>query len=161
MRLTILSQMPFLPDSFTEVPEPTSLRHLNKGTGRPLNTIHKARKEIIMEIIKATTTDRKTLYQLTRGADVRKISDMVGQDLTVKNFVLYKDQKSNGEFMQVLAIEAEDGTMVATNSSTFINEFTGIAEICGPEASDMVGEKVRIMAGTGKSGRRFMTCVWA
>ena len=92
-----------------------------------------------MEIIKATTTDRKTLYQLTRGADVRKISDMVGQDLTVKNFVLYKDQKSNGEFMQVLAIEAEDGTMVATNSSTFINEFTGIAEICGPEPADKPG----------------------
>ena len=117
--------------------------------------------EIIMEIIKATTTDRKTLYQLTRGADVRKVSEIVGQDLIVKNFVLYKDQKSNGDFMQVLAIEAEDGTMVATNSSTFINEFTGIAEICGPEPADMIGEKVRVMAGTGKSGRRFMTCVWA
>lgn len=161
MRPTILSQMPFLPDSFTEGPEPTSLRPLNKGTGRSLNTIHKARKEYVMEIIKATATDRKKLYQLTRGADVRKISDMVGQDLTVKSFVLYKDQKSNGESMQVLAIEAEDGTMVATNSSTFINEFTGIAEICGPEPADMIGEKIRIMSGTGKSGRRFMTCVWA
>lgn len=114
-----------------------------------------------MEIIKTTTTDRKTMYQLARGADVQKVSSMVGQDITVKNFVLYRDQKVNGDFMEVLAIEGDDGTMVATNSSTFINEFTGICGICGSEPSDMVGEKIRIMAGTGKSGRQFMTCVWA
>lgn len=114
-----------------------------------------------MNIIKTTTRDKKTLYQLTKGANVHRLQEAEGKDITVKNFILYEDVKSTGEVMRILAVEADTGEMVATNSPTFISEFDDICTISGDDPADMIGETVRVVAGMSKSGRKYFNCVWA
>lgn len=113
-----------------------------------------------MKIIETTTTDRKTLYKLTKGADLKRIQDSDGAQITVQNYVLYEDVKNNGDVYEILSIEAGDGTMYATNSRTFKEAFLDIKTICGDPA-DMVGETVEVTSGTSKAGRTFYTCTWA
>lgn len=113
-----------------------------------------------MKIIQTTTTDRKTLYQLTKGANLKRIQDSNGEKISVKNYVLYEDTKNNGEVYEILSIEAQDGSMYATNSRTFKEAFLDIATICGGPA-DMIGETVLVTSGTSKAGRTFYTCTWA
>ena len=114
-----------------------------------------------MNILKTTTNDKKTVYQLTKSAALQRIQDNEGKDIEVKNFVLYEDVKNSGEIATVLSIEDASGEMYATNSPTFREAFLDIASICGDDPADMIGEKVRITSGTSKAGRKFFTCVWA
>lgn len=112
-----------------------------------------------MKIIATTTTDKKTLYKMTKGAGIQRVQDNAGAEITVKNFVLYEDVKASGEVMEIVAVEASDGTMIASNSPTFKDSFMDICTICGDPA-DMVGETVKIESGKSKAGRTFFTCVW-
>lgn len=114
-----------------------------------------------MNIINTTTRDKKTLYQLTKGAEVKRLQEAEGLDLVVKNFIIYDDEKGDGSTMRVLAFESDTGAMYATNSPTFISTFSDICTICGDEAADMIGEKIRVASGISKSGRKFFSCVWA
>lgn len=119
-----------------------------------------------MNIINTTTRDKKTLYQLTKGADVKRLQEAEGLELIVRNFIIYDDEKGDGSTMRVLAFEADTGgadpgAMYATNSPTFISTFSDICTICGDEAADIIGEKIRVASGISKSGRKFFSCVWA
>ena len=72
-----------------------------------------------MEIIRKTEgLNSADLYALTKGNDVRKLSDAKGEVLDIYKYVLYKDEDVKGEPMTVLAIETVDGAKYATNSKT-------------------------------------------
>lgn len=114
-----------------------------------------------MNIITSTTTDKKKLYQMTKGANVKRIQDNEGKTITVKNYVLYEETKNTGDIVAVLCVEDQDGGLYASNSPTFRESFLDISHICGDNPVDMIGEDVRIEAGTSKAGRKFFTCVWA
>lgn len=112
-----------------------------------------------MRIVTTTTNDRKTLYQMTKGANINRIQDNEGKTITVADYVVYEDTKASGDTMVILSIRDESGEIFATNSPTFKEAFYDISVICG-EPSDMVGEKVKIESGTSKAGRKFFTCSW-
>ena len=85
-----------------------------------------------MEIIKKSEgLNSADLYALTKGNDVRKMTDAKGEVLEVAKFVLYKDEDVNGNQMTVLALETVDGAKYATNSKTFVRNFTDIVAIFG------------------------------
>ena len=111
-----------------------------------------------MEIIKKTEgLTSADLYALTKGNDVRKMTDAKGEVLDVLKFVLYKDEDVKGNEMVVLAVETVDGAKYATNSKTFTRNFSDILAIY--EAGDEV-PPTRFIVGSGKSksNREYLTC---
>lgn len=111
-----------------------------------------------MEIIKKTEgLTPADLYALTKGNDVRKMADAKGEILDILKFVLYKDVDTKGAEMIVLAVETIDGARYATNSKTFVRNFTDILAIY-----DAGGENppTRFVVGSGrsKSNREYLTC---
>ena len=111
-----------------------------------------------MEIIKKTEgLTPADLYSLTKGNDVRKMADAKGEVLDVLKFVLYKDEDVKGNPMNVLAVETIDGAKYATNSKTFVRNFSDILAMydeCGatPPSRFIVG------SGISKSNREYLTC---
>lgn len=111
-----------------------------------------------MEIIKMTEGLKSAdLYALTKGNDVRKMADAKGEILDVLKFVLYKDEDNKGAEMVVLAVETIDGARYATNSKTFVRNFTDILAIY--DAGDE-NPPTRFVVGSGrsKSNREYLTC---
>lgn len=111
-----------------------------------------------MEIIRKTEgLNSADLYALTKGNDVRKLSDAKGEVLDIYKYVLYKDEDVKGEPMTVLAIETVDGAKYATNSKTFVRNFTDIVAIFDAGNENM---PTRFLVGSGvsKSNREYLTC---
>lgn len=111
-----------------------------------------------MEIIKKTDgLTAADLYSLTKGNDVRKMADAKGETLDVCKFVLYVDEDVNGNPMSVLAFETVDGGRYATNSKTFVRNFSDICAIC-EECGEEIPTRFRVGSGKSKSNREYLTC---
>lgn len=111
-----------------------------------------------MEIIKKTEGLTATdIYGLTKGNDVRKLSDAKGEVLEVAKFVLYEDTDNKGEPMTVLSIETAQGVRYATNSKTFVRNFSDIVAI--HEASgEAIPAKYNVGSAVSNAGREYLTC---
>lgn len=108
-----------------------------------MTTITKTSKELT----------KKEMYQLTMSPKIQKISDNKGVVIDVVAYCFYTDEKSDGKSVDILSIMGDDGTVYATNSPTFRDDFERICEI-------MDGEdfSVEVISGIAKSGREFVTC---
>lgn len=110
-----------------------------------------------MNIIKATEgLTKRDIYGLTRSPEIRKMSDNKGAIIDVVTFCLYQDVNGKGDEVTILSIGAKDGSVYATNSQTAIKEFEYILDL-------MDGEPfaVRVMTGTSKNGREYITVALA
>ena len=111
-----------------------------------------------MEIIRKTPNiTAADLFSLTKGSQVRMLKDAKGETLDIYQYVLYKDDQSDGSTVTVLSLKTTEGAMYATNSGTFIRNFCDILamyESCGEEAP------TRFLVGSAKSkaGREYLTC---
>ena len=111
-----------------------------------------------MEIIKKTEgLTSADIYALTKGNDVRKMADAKGEVLDVLKFVLYKDEDVNGETMYVLSVETVDGAKYATNSKTFVRNFSDILAIYN-EGNETPPTRFIVGSGRSKSNREYLTC---
>lgn len=108
-----------------------------------------------MKVINQFPADltKRDAYRLTKAASVKKMSEAAGSVLNPTAWVLYEvlDDKT-GEMKTVLVIEA-DGEMFGTISKTFIKEF---CDAC--EEFDNDPGALKIIEGTTKSGRKYITC---
>ena len=111
-----------------------------------------------MEILKKTDgITSADIYALTKGSDVRKMADAKGEILEVVKFVLYKDEDVNDNPMTVLAVETVGGAKYATNSKTFVRNFSDILAIY--EASgEEIPTRFRVGSGKSKSNREYLLC---
>lgn len=110
--------------------------------------------EIISKTAGLTTAD---LYSLTKGNDVRKMTDAKGEVLDVVKYVLYSDADQKGDVMTVLAVETREGAKYATNSRTFTRNFSDILAIY--EAGDEpLPSRFYVGSGVSKSNREYLTC---
>lgn len=111
-----------------------------------------------MEIIKATNGLKAAdIYGMTKGSGIRKMQDAKGEVLNINKFVLYNDVNQKDEPMQVLAVETVQGVRYATNSKTFIRNFTDILDTysgMGEECSMCF----QVGSGISKGGREYLTC---
>ena len=111
-----------------------------------------------MEIIKKTEgLTSADLYALTKGNDVRKMSDAKGEDLDIVKFVLYSDTDIHGEIMTVLAVETTTGGRYATNSRTFVRNFSDILAIY-EAGNENPPTRYHVGSGRSKNGREYLTC---
>lgn len=111
-----------------------------------------------MEIIKKTEgLTPADLYALTKGNDVRKMSDAKGEILHIAKYVMYNDIDVHGNPMTVLAVETIDGARYATNSKTFVRNFSDILSIyeAGNETPPTL---YYVGSGRSRNGRDYLTC---
>ena len=111
-----------------------------------------------MEIIKKTDgLTPADLYAMTKGNDVRKMSHAIGEVLDVLKYVLYDDEDVYGNPMAVLAVETVDGAKYATNSKTFVRNFSDILDIY-EAANEEPPTRFLVGSGRSKSNREYLTC---
>lgn len=109
-----------------------------------------------MEIIKffPETLAPRTQYKMIKSPDAKKMSEAEDSVLEIKSWILYTDiEQRTGEVREVLTVETTDGEMFATVSEVFKREFNDIVAYFG----DDVG-MIRVIGGTSKSGRKFISC---
>ena len=111
-----------------------------------------------MEIVKKTAgINAADLFAMTKGPDVRKMQDAKGETLDLLHYVIYKDEKSEGDPVTVLAVKTVEGAYYATNSKTFIRNFSDILamyEDCGEEIPHLF----KVGSARSNAGREYLTC---
>lgn len=111
-----------------------------------------------MEIIKKTEgISAADMFAMTKGPDVRKMQDAKGETLDLMAYVLYRDEQNEGDPVTVLAVKTTEGALYATNSKTFIRNFSDILamyEECGEEAPTLY----KVGSARSKAGREYLTC---
>ena len=101
--------------------------------------------------------DKKTIYQLTMSPETRKMRDAKGTRLEVCAWCQYRDTDQDGNDRDVLAILTPEGETYASNSPTFADDFFNMVELFGDGGVDAI----RVISGTSKAGREFITCAYA
>jgi len=106
-----------------------------------------------MKIIAKAPEDMSlaTLYALTRGQS-RPMKEMEGAVLDVVAWALAAKEGD----VQVLSIVDGSGAVYATISATFIDEFRAIVELCAEYQQPL--ERIGVIGGETKKGRRYITC---
>lgn len=98
----------------------------------------------------------KDIYLMTRSPALMKLSTIKDTTIKISAYVLYDDEKISKEGVikntKILAIRTSDGKLYATNSNTFIDEFMYIVELFGLDSP------IRVIGGTSRSGRNYITC---
>ena len=111
-----------------------------------------------MEIIKKTNNiTAADLFAMTKGPEVRKMQDAKGETLDLLAYVIYKDDKNDADPVTVLAVKTVEGAMYATNSKTFIRNFSDILamyEECGEE----LPTRYKVGSARSNAGREYLTC---
>jgi hypothetical protein len=112
-----------------------------------------------MDVIKTNkelTAQEK--YFLVMSPTVQKMKDIVSQEIEVVNWCLYSDTNSKGEEQTILSISTPENEIFATNSPTFIEDFTKMYDMfkeCGEDV-----HAIQVTSGTSKANREFITCVY-
>lgn len=108
-----------------------------------------------MEVIKKHPEDmnKREEYKLMNSNETKKMSDAEGSVLNPKAWVLYEDTTPTGEIKKVITLITEDGEIFGTISESFINAFERIVDFFGGE----IGE-IKVVSGTSKAGRTYITC---
>ena len=109
-----------------------------------------------MEVIKKFPEDMnpKTAYKLMKSPEVKKMSEAEGSILEIDSWVQYNSpDRETGEIKEVIAIATPDGELFATISNTFREEFTDMVNYFGPDLG-----AIKVIAGTSKAGRKYITC---
>lgn len=111
----------------------------------------------IIETNKELST--KELYGMTMSPKIGKMKECVGQVLEIENWAKYADEDKNGVEKEILSIQTKDGDVVATNSPTFIADFTRMTSLFKQTGETL--DSIEIIEGKSKAGRTFITCCLA
>lgn len=98
-----------------------------------------------------TDTDKKTLFNLTKGRGV-KLTDVEDGVYPVEMYAIYEDDTATGETVERLAF-VSGGTRYYTGSKSMIQTFKDIADVFD---SDPFSIALKHM--TSKSGRVYLLC---
>lgn len=111
-----------------------------------------------MKIIKNNPANLSTedKFRLTMSPETQKMKSAVGSALEIQAWCLYEDENKDGDMQQILSILTPEGETFATNSATFIRDFGRIVDLY--DSADEQLEAVRVITGTSKAGREFITC---
>ena len=98
--------------------------------------------------------DARTAYKLMKSPEVKKMSEAEGSVLQVQSWIQYNSpDRETGEVKEVIAIETPDGELFATISNTFREEFMDMVQYFGSDLG-----AIKVIAGTSKAGRKYITC---
>lgn len=97
----------------------------------------------------------KEKYALSYNADIEKMSDHVGEIVDVDKFLMYEDEQGD-DVATILSFLTSEGKVYATNSPTFIRDFTRIAQLFAEDGEEL--PQIKIFGGTSKNDREFIAC---
>lgn len=106
------------------------------------------------------------MHMLAQGA--KKMADHKDETIEIKTWCLYesteeKTDKKSGEVTrevkEVLSIHTADGDTLGTISDTFKRDFFAMQDFF--KAQGMDAPNIKIIGGTSKAGREFITCTIA
>ena len=101
-------------------------------------------------------------YFLTLSPAVKNMSDKAGEVISLDAWCVYEDTQTakNGEekTQTILSIKTPDNEVFATNSMTFIHSFVEMVDFFAQD--DIKVNHILVDAGTSKSGRQFIQCVY-
>lgn len=108
-----------------------------------------------MNIIRQSKENMKAteIYKLSKDPKIQKMSENIGRTVNVDSWIIYSELNAKGEEVVVLSIKDQDGTVLATNSKVFREQFEDIAEICGGDV-----DMIEIISGLSKNNREYVTC---
>lgn len=113
-----------------------------------------------MKIIKTskelTAQDK---YFLTMAPSVQKMKDQVSQRIEVAKWCVYEDKNSKDEDQTILSIATPENEIFATNSKTFMDDFSRMVDIFAEDGIDVTA--IKVISGKSNAGREFITCVYA
>ena len=98
-------------------------------------------------------------YLLTMSPETQKMKDAVDSRLEIKAWCLYEDTNKDGELQEILAVLTPENETFATNSQTFIRDFLRMVDLFN-ESGETV-DAIKVVTGTSKAGRQFITCTIA
>lgn len=99
------------------------------------------------------------IYFLTQAAGSKPMRTAVGSELEVDSWVIYEDEDSNGELHTIVSILTPEREIFATNSQTFLRDFSKIADIFCGEGGEGIS-RIKVISGKTKSNREYVTCCW-
>ena len=108
-------------------------------------------------ISKSANLSAADIFSMTKSNTIRKMQDAKGELLTIDKYVLYTDENQNGEEQKVLAIETNNGVRYATNSKTFIRNFSDIMTIF-QESGEAAPVCFQVGSGVSRNKREYLTC---
>lgn len=106
-------------------------------------------------IAQSSNLDKKAAFKMMKNNETGKLSEREGQILNVFAYCKFEDIKEDGKAVEILAIETDEGEIVATNSANFIQGFDDIIEAFGEENWN---HNIKVSGGTSKSGRHYIVC---
>lgn len=110
-----------------------------------------------MEILrKSGELSTEEQYKLCMSKDAQKMSILEEQVVELGSWLLYKDVNSKGEEQKILAVKTPVGEVFATNSPTFVTDFERTIDFF--EQNNEVVQSVKVVGGTSKNGRHYITC---
>lgn len=113
-----------------------------------------------MEVLKIYPSDlgKRESYRIMNSMETKRMMDAEGSVLEVVAWIIYEDDPDpkTGDVKKVLSLMTADGEIFGTISPIFITEFEKIVKHFG----DDVGN-IKVISGTSKSGRAFVTCTVA
>ena len=112
-----------------------------------------------MKIIKTFPEElsNKKLYDLTLSPKIQKMSENAGAVLEVAAYCFYEDEDNDGRSRALLSVLTPEGESFATNSPTFMDDFSRTIDMFGPDGVTAI----EIVPGISKAGRKFITCAYA
>ena len=111
-----------------------------------------------MKILNSYPEEMKTSekYLLTMSPETQKMSIAVGSRLEIKAYCLYEDNDKDGNPQEILAVLTPENECFATNSATFIRDFFRMIDLYA-DNGEMI-DAIKVITGTSKAGRTFITC---
>lgn len=108
-----------------------------------------------MQIIKASKDlTNVDVYKMTKGTGTTKVSDCAGLVFAVDAYVVFEDvNRQTEQVMSIASIRTAEGTILVSNSPTFVEAFTDIVDIFGEKIPEL-----KIVEGKSKAGRTFYNC---
>ena len=98
-------------------------------------------------IAKSNNLKPQELYQMANGNDIKRM-----RDVELAGWLIFEDEKPDGEVSTIVTIRTTEGEMYATNSPTFRRSFESMTAFF-----DTV-DAIKVVSSTSKKGRPFITC---
>ena len=101
----------------------------------------------------------KEKYLMSKNPEIRRMRDAEGTVVPVLNWMLYSDKDREGNEQIILSFLSEDNVAYATNSRTFIEDFSELCDMFTDSGEEITA--IKVIGGQSKAGRHFITCAYA
>ena len=112
-----------------------------------------------MEIIKTNIKDNEwnmdLSYDMFQSPDRQGVKNCEEQEFHVDKYAVYTEENAKGNTVKLVTILTDEGTVMTTNSPSFIRTFSSIAELA--EKSNVEHYVFQVKVAVSRNNREFIT----